>query len=215
MSFIRRYARFMAFLGVTVIATGLLSLRFSFITALLSGFDLGALVFIGAMVKTLGDDRVDDMRQRAAENEPDQHILSVLGALVFCVVMAAVGHELVNSHARDLLLSGATLMLAWAFGNLLFALHYAHAYYLDGDAKDEKTGKPQAAGGLDFPGEAPPLYWDFAYFAFVLGMTFQVSDVEITASKLRRVALLHSVLAFLFNIGVIALTVSLIGNMLH
>ncbi len=210
MSFIRRYARFMAFLAVFAIATALLSLRFTFVTALLAGFDLGALVFIGALIRTLGDDKVEDMQQRAAENEPDQHILSLLGALVFIVVMAAVGHELANSHARDLALSGATLMLAWAFGNMLFALHYAHAYYID-DGK----GEGKAAGGLDFPGDAPPLYWDFAYFAFVLGMTFQVSDVEITASKLRRVALIHSMLAFLFNIGVIALTVSLIGDMLH
>ncbi len=209
MSFIRRYARFMAFLGVTAVTTALLSLRFTFVTALLAGFDLGALVFIGALIRTLGNDKAEDMQQRAAENEPDQHILSLLGALVFIVVMAAVGHELANKQARDLALSGATLMLAWTFGNVLFALHYAHAYYIDGD---KESGKP--AAGLDFPGDAAPLYWDFAYFAFVLGMTFQVSDVEITASKLRRVALLHSVIAFLFNIGVIALTVSLIGDML-
>ena len=206
MNFIRRYARFAAFLATALVAGGLLAIRFEPVTALLGGFDIGALVFIAALGLTLFSERVDDMRRRAGENESDQHVLSLLGGVVFIVVLVAVGHEIVNSRARDLLLSGATLMLAWVFGNLLFMMHYAHAYYLAQDGKD--------AGGLDFPGDAPPNYWDFTYFAFVLGMTFQVSDVEIETTGLRRAALLHGLLGFLFNIGVVALTVSILGNAL-
>jgi uncharacterized membrane protein len=207
MSFVRRYSRFVLFFVLLVVAAPVLMLWFKPVPSVLGGFDIAALVFIVALIRTLGDDRADEMRQRASDNEPDQYILSLVGGVVFAVVVVAVGLELSDSHARDVALSGGTLILAWAFGNILFALHYAHAFYSSGnDGKDR--------GGLDFPGDAPPGYWDFAYFAFVLGMTFQVSDVEITGSGLRRVALVHSMIAFLFNIGVIALTVSLIGNLL-
>ena len=208
MSIFRRYARFALFFAVLVVATAGLSIYFRFVPSLLGGFDLGAVAFVAALIRTLGDDESEEMRKRSAENEPDQYILSLIGAVVFFIVIVAVGFELADTRGRDLTLSAATLMLAWTFGNLLFALHYAHSYYrVDAVNKD--------CAGLDFPGEEPPGYWDFAYFAFVLGMTFQVSDVQITARHLRRCALIHSMFAFVFNIGVIALTVSLIGNMLH
>ena len=208
MSFIKRYARFALFVTVFVVATAVLAMMMKIVPALLGGFDIAAVVFVVALIRTFSDDKPEEMRRRSTENEPDQHILSLLGALVFLIVVVAVGFELAESQGRDLTLSAVTLLLAWSFGNILFALHYAHSYYL-GD-----TGG-KARGGLEFPGKTPPVYWDFAYYAFVLGMTFQVSDVQITSMRLRRLALLHGLIAFIFNIGVIALTVSLIGNMLH
>ena len=207
MSFVRRYARFVLFFVVLIVASPLLMLWFKPVPSLLGGFDIAALVFITALIWTLSDVPADEIRQRAADNEPDQHILSLVGGVVFVIVVVAVGLELSDTRARDVALSGGTLLLAWAFGNILFALHYAHAFYTSGDGDKDR-------GGLDFPGDAPPGYWDFAYFAFVLGMTFQVSDIDITSPRLRRVALVHSIIAFIFNIGVIALTVSLIGNLL-
>ena len=76
----------------------------------------------------------------------------------------------------------ATLLLSWLVTHVVFALRYAHEYY----ATD--LGGPGVDGGLDFPGKEPPDYWDFCYFAVVIGMTFQVSDVQITSRKLRRLA---------------------------
>ena len=84
-------------------------------------------------------------------------------------------------------------------------LHYAHGYYV----QDESGGDCR---GLDFPGTRTPDYGDFAYFAFTLGMTFQTSDVAISSPATRRVVLLHTFAAFVFNIGVIAFTINLLGS---
>ena len=208
MSWYRRYARFAAFFVILIVATGVLfAIGGKFVPAVLGGFDLGALTFIGATLWSLADDKVEEMRKRAAENEPDQHILQIVAAVILVVVITAVGFELTSGSGRSLALAGGTLLLAWLFGNLLYAIHYAHSYYLS----DDKGGD---CGGLEFPGDEEPTYWAFAYFAFVLGMTFQVSDVQITVNRLRRAALIHSLIAFLFNLGVIALTVSLVGNLI-
>ena len=90
---------------------------------------------------------------------------------------------------------------------MLFALRYAHEYY-NGPADNDIDG------GLSFPAEPHPDYWDFVYFSVVLGMTFQVSDVNITSRKLRRLATLHGLMGFLFNTVIIALTVNLASGLL-
>ena len=84
-----------------------------------------------------------------------------------------------------------------------FALRYAHEYY------ERRAGCDQVEGGLEFPQEDRPDYLDFTYFSLVLGMTFQVSDVQITSRKLRRLATLHGLISFLFNTIIVALTVNL------
>ena len=86
----------------------------------------------------------------------------------------------------------------------VFGLRYAHAFYGDSD----EVGQDRHAGGLEFPGERMPDYFDFAYFSFVIGMTCQVSDVQITSRRMRRLALTHSVLSFGFNTVILALAVS-------
>ncbi len=101
----------------------------------------------------------------------------------------------------------ATLALSWLTMQVVFALRYAHEYYSAtvGDTIDK---------GLQFPSEDMPDYWDFLYFAVVLGMTFQVSDVQIVSRKLRRLATAHGLLGFLYNTVVVALTVNLAASLL-
>ena len=94
--------------------------------------------------------------------------------------------------------------------NTIFALHYAHGYY--GDADPSKEYK--AIGGLVFPGRHDPDYWDFMYFSFVVGMTFQVSDVQVEDPKLRRQVLAHGVLAFFFNVVIVALTINIVAGLI-
>ena len=107
---------------------------------------------------------------------------------------------------RITLLVIATLSLAWTFANMVYALHYAHLYYSGKDG-----GKDQA--GLDFPGDrAEPDYWDFVYFSFTLGVALQTSDVCITSTGIRRVVTLHSVAAFVFNLGILAFTINVLGG---
>lgn len=102
----------------------------------------------------------------------------------------------------------ATLLLSWLVTQTLFALRYAHEYY----QSHRRDAKPD--GGLLFPGGDPPDYWDFAYFSLVLGMTFQVSDVQIVSRKFRRIALLHGFLCFIFNTVIIALSVNVGASLL-
>ncbi|PUZ27563.1 Uncharacterized membrane protein [Chitinophaga costaii] len=97
---------------------------------------------------------------------------------------------------------------AWIIVHTTFTFHYAHLYYDDAEDDPHKH-----AEGLEFPSEKKPDYLDFAYFAFVIGMTFQVSDVEISSRKIRRLALLHGLLAFGLNTFVVALTVNLIAGL--
>ncbi len=104
-------------------------------------------------------------------------------------------------------LVAATLVLSWLLAQVVFALRYAHEYY------NGPPGGPVDAG-LIFPSEPEPDYWDFVYFSVVLGMTFQVSDVNITARKFRRLATLHGLLGFVFNTVIIALTVNLASGLL-
>lgn len=103
------------------------------------------------------------------------------------------------------------MLLSWMMVHITFAFHYAHFYYDD----DEEGNSHKHTGGLDFPNETKPDYLDFAYFSFIIGMTFQVSDVAITSRRLRRLVLLHSLLSFGLNTFVVALTINLIAGLKH
>lgn len=101
----------------------------------------------------------------------------------------------------------ATVTLAWMVLHLSFTFRYAHLYYGD------KNEKAEDSRGLDFPGEEHPDYFDFAYYSFTIGMTFQVSDVVIKKKGLRRLTLAHSLVAFFFNTILIAITINEIINL--
>jgi uncharacterized membrane protein len=91
----------------------------------------------------------------------------------------------------------------------IFASHYARDYY--------KTGKSLSEckkDGLDFPSDSEPDHWDFLYFSFVIGMTSQTSDVEVTSREIRKLALLHGVLSFFFNTTIVAMTINIIAGMI-
>lgn len=100
------------------------------------------------------------------------------------------------------------MLLSWILVHTTYTTHYTRMYYRGGE-----TDYQNCAKGLDFPSEYEPDYLDFAYFAFVIGMTFQVSDVQITSRRMRRVALLHSLISFGLNTFVVALTINLIAGL--
>lgn len=97
----------------------------------------------------------------------------------------------------------ATVLLSWALIHTLYALHYARLYYVDED------------GGIDFPGDEPPDYRDFAYVAFTIGMTYQVSDTNIDSRVVRRSLLGHSLLSYLFGTVIIAVTINLVASLVR
>jgi uncharacterized membrane protein len=101
----------------------------------------------------------------------------------------------------------AAIVLGWLLIHTMFIFRYAHLFYY-ADADDGS-----AARGLIFPGTSDPDDFDFAYFSFVIGMTFQVSDVQITDPAVRRVVLVHALLSFAYNTAIIALVVNLASGL--
>ena len=197
--------RFVLFALILVgAATGLVPVL-GMTRGVLTGFDAAALLFIGSLVPLLRQGQAAKMRARAARNDANRAVLLVFCGIVMFVVLVAVGGELRgrNSTVTIALVVG-TLILAWLFSNIVYALHYAHLYYSADGGGD--------AGGLQFPDTAEPDYWDFLYFSVTLGMTFQTSDVSIASRRMRRVVTGQCLAAFIFNLGVIAFTVNVLGG---
>jgi uncharacterized membrane protein len=199
---------FLLFLALLAIATAALTPWIDLAPSFLIGFDLAAALFILITGIRMGAALPDHLRLSAARDDAGRVLLLLIVALLLAVILVVVGLELGRNGqagAPEVLIVVLTLTLAWTFGNLICALHYARIYYDAGpDGADH--------AGLIFPGTDAPDFWDFVYFAFVLGMTFQVSDVQIVSSRIRRIATVHGLLAFFFNIGVVALTVNLIAG---
>lgn len=174
------------------------------------GFDAAAAVFLVSLVPLLRERGADAIRARADTNVANRWVVLAISTLLTLVIMAAIAGELPAARSGDLssiVQLVLTLLLIWLFANAVYALHYAHDYYT---VHPEERGRDR--GGIIFPGTAEPGYADFAYFAFTLGMTFQTSDVAITATRIRAVALLHSFGAFLFSMGIIAFTLNALGG---
>jgi len=174
--------------------------------AFLLGFDAGALSFMGLQLREFSGATPTRMREKARHQDAGRWGILWSGVAVSTVVLVALGTELEAGKTGGLVaivVAAASIVLSWAFLNTLFALHYAHGYY--GDYGEQHKG-------LDFPGGGEPDYWDFAYFAVVIGMTFQVSDVQVTSRELRRMVLVHGVIAFFFNVFIVAVSVNIVAG---
>jgi len=112
--------------------------------------------------------------------------------------------------ALQVTLSVLAIMLSWALVHTLFSLRYAHVYYLDA----HKIARDKIEGGLKFPGGGAPDYLDFAYYSFVIGMTCQVSDVQITSRWMRRLAIIHGLISFAFNTAILAMFINIIAGLI-
>ncbi len=129
-----------------------------------------------------------------------------MGAIVFLLKSSKGSTVAKNEH---ILLAITAVAISWWVVHTIFTLLYAHLYY-DTDTDD---GNVLEVGGLDFPGKEQPDYLDFVYFSFVIGMTFQVSDVTINSRKIRRFALLHALMSFGFNTAIVALSINVISGL--
>lgn len=204
------HPRFLLFLAVFGAGWGLASLWVGPSVGLVLGFDAAALAFIAASVPIWLDDHPDKMRVRAARDDGGRVLLlGVAGIVVVVVALALVrliSGATMGADRLNVALIVGTLVAAWVFVNLVFSYHYAHLYYDQADGAD--------VGGLAFPGKEPPIFADFCYFSLVIGMTSQVSDVQILTRSLRRVATVHGLFAFFFNLGVLALTINVVSGVL-
>jgi len=205
--------RFLIFLALLIVSVPCFSILLGWRHAAMSGFDISALVFIASVWPLLGSADADTMRRNAARNDANRGLLLAITVAVCLVILIAVGSELIEKDGPKewaIALIVVTLMIAWLFSNLVYALHYAHVFYTRGDPDGD--GEPGDAGGLDFPGTDEPRYWDFIYFSFTLGMTFQTSDTGITSTQVRRTVTFHCLAAFVFNLGVLAFTINVLGG---
>jgi uncharacterized membrane protein len=180
---------------------------------LLSGWDAGIVFYLLIVHAGIYRGGVDSLRRRAKEQDEGAFLILLLTICAAIASIVAIVFELgglKQAPPQDAisaaLLALATILLSWGFVHTIFAIHYAHEYY--GERRDGKIG------GLRFPGEDHPDYWDFLYFSLVIGMTSQVSDVAVTSRVLRRVVSMHGVLSFFFNVSVLALTVNLLSNLI-
>ncbi len=197
-------ARFVAFLAIFGAAFAIQLATKDWPIALMISFDIAAAVFLVSLTPLLREHGAAMMRQHAAENDANRVMLLVISTVVTVAVLTAIGAE-VQEDPKPKRLIVATLALAWLFSNTVYALHYAHLYYVKG-----------SKGGLGFSGKGgaadEPDYGDFVYFAYTLGMTFQTSDTAVETQSLRRVVTVHSLAAFVFNIGVLAFTINVLGS---
>lgn len=136
---------------------------------------------------------------------------AVISLFVVVLLLKTTQHLSPDELSLHILLSVSAVLLSWALVHTLFVFRYAHLYYES--ALKQKTPSKYAEG-LDFPGEKEPDYVDFTYFSFIIGMTFQVSDVEISSKRIRRLALAHSLVSFAFNTVIVALSINIISGLI-
>ena len=183
------------------------------VTRWLIGWNSGAIAYLAlAMRLMLRADQGTVRQQARAQDEGELAVLILvvvaaiagLGAIVAELAVARDQHGLMR--ALHIGLAALTVLSSWAFTQVMFALHYAHEFY---QARDD--GQPE---GLSFPNTPDPDYMDFLYASAIVGTSAQTADVSFSTSSMRRVGLLHSVLAFFFNTTLIALTVNVGSNLL-
>jgi uncharacterized membrane protein len=175
--------------------------------AIMAGFDVAALGYAATLPTLLRLD-ADGIRKQATRVDADRILLLVLTAVIMVTILTAVGAELTQRQAPNDLavaLIIVTIFAAWCFSNMIYAVHYAHLFYDDSRGSGDR-------GGVEFPKTKSPDYWDFVYFSYTLGMTFQTSDVSIVDGHWRKVVIFHSVAAFVFNIGIIAFSINILAS---
>jgi len=198
--------RFIAFVLVTILVSLFAMPRLGWAQGAMIGFDVAALIFF-VLIAPLFNDVAEQMRDSARRNDANRGGLLIITGIVMGVILAAVSSELMQKGSTkgwEIALIVGTLSLAWLFSNLIYALHYAHIFYSSLGGVDLR--------GIEFPATEHPDYWDFFYFATCLGMTFQVSDMNITSGRIRRVVTFHCLAAFVFNLGILAFTINVIGG---
>lgn len=211
--FARAHARLWMSLGLAGVSFGLLSFiaaDSTVVMRLLVSWDIGALFYLGAAALMMARSPVAHIRRHSAAQDEGAYVMLLLTVGAAVASLGAIFVELAaadrsqQGYAGHIVLAVVTIVLSWTFLHTIYALHYAYEYY----------GEGRRSEGLKFPGDKEPDYWDFVYFAFVIGMTFQVSDVAVTNKWIRRTVVTHGAISFLFSTTIVALTVNMAAGLL-
>src|SRR3954465_6649315 len=197
-----------ALLGLII----MLVLPAALITRTLIGWDVGVLIYlVAAAVVMTQCSSASAMQSNAAAQDEGAWAILLLTAAAGLASLIAIFAELAAIERTDpyygiyITLAIGTVVLSWTFVRTIFALHYAHEFYGSGEHKN----------GLRFPGDGQPDYWDFIYFSFVVGMTFQVSDVQVLHKTARRTVVAHGALSFFFTTAVVAMAVNIAASIIQ
>ena len=177
-------------------------------TRLIAAWDGSTALYLILAVAMMAGSKIDHIRTRAGRQDEGQLVILVLTTITAAVSLAGIMAELAAAKTlkgqgewKHIALAGLTVVLSWTFTHTMFAIHYAHEYY--GGPEERPTR------GLEFPGDDAPDYWDFVYYAFVIGTACATADVNITSKVMRRITTLHCVVAFFFNTTILAFTVNI------
>jgi uncharacterized membrane protein len=178
--------------------------------ALLVGWDAGALLLILWIWTAVAGLDAEESRSHASREDTSIRlseliILSSGVALLAAVglVLIRAGHATGGTKAYLITLGVLSVALTWMLVHTVFTLRYARTYYAE------------PVGGIDFNEEDPPTYLDFAYLALTIGMTFQVSDTNLTSKIIRRIALAHALLSYVYGAVIVALVINVVSSLLH
>jgi uncharacterized membrane protein len=198
-------------LGLSMLVT--LPVTLSVTTRALLAWDVGAGLYLALAWIMMLRANVERMRRRAKQQDDGAVVVLALTVFASLASLAAIVLELIGAKSYSphtqhlhLALSVVTILCSWFIVHTAFALHYAHEFYEDAPGTKERS--------LTFPGDPEPDYLDFLYFAFVLGCTSQTSDVSICSGAMRRLALVHGVIAFFFNTTLLALVVNIAAGLI-
>jgi len=197
--------RTFAALAVGILVCLLLPSSLRLVTRLLIGWDTFIAIYLLLVYGMMLSGGSKHIRRNAALQDDGSFVILMVAAFGAFASIAAIVFELgANKDAAELALAVITIASSWAAVHTTFSLHYAHQFY--------RGPKP---GGLAFPEgdkKEDPDYWDFVYFAFVIGMTAQTSDVGVTDKSIRRTATAHGIVSFIFNTALVALMVNIAAS---
>jgi uncharacterized membrane protein len=182
--------------------------KYGFASRLLIGWDAGVALYLILMIVMIVRSAPDRVRLESPLQDEGRIAIPILTVIAGLASLGAIIYWLRTASQSETIQPGMfglflTTLLSWLFIHMMFALHYAHEYYA------EHRGQ---GGGLRFPGGGNPGYWDFIYFAFAIGTATQVSDVAVTSTTIRKTVTAHGMVAFVFNVTMIAVTVSIAGD---
>ena len=182
------------------------------VTRAIIGWNVGSVLYLVLAMKMMFWSTHERMRARALQHDEGNAVVLLLVVTAALMCIGAIVAELAvvkdlkgEQRYAHIALAGLTIASSWAFTQTMFALHYAHDYYVCAIHGEH--------GGLDFPGGHPPDYGDFLYFASVIGTSGQTADVSFTSRKMRRTGTLHCILAFFFNTTLVALTINIASGL--
>ena len=201
---VRRRLMFSLLSGLVLVWALPASLRLT--TRMVLGWDLAAAIYVLVALWMIHRSTVASCRQRAAAYDQADWVILLIVVGSGLASFAAIFVELAaikSAHETPLwglLITCATVVLSWTFTHVIFTMHYANVYY-----RPDHLGQ---SGGLLFPGERPPDYRDFLYYSFVIGCAAQTADVSTVSPSMRRLSLIHGIVAFAFNTAILALAIN-------